>query len=268
MPRSFRELGRAAAGAGVFALPILMTMEMWELGSATYPVRLALFLCLSVPLLTGLAMLTGSDADEGWKGALREAFLALFVGAVVSVLVLTLCNVIDWAREDVHAINGKVALQTVTAAMGAVLARAQFGEEGGRQQRRKERAGYPAALFLMAAGALYLAFNLAPTEEMVLIAYMMTPWHAIALTLFSVILLHAFVYEVGFYGEDDRRQGGFWDLFLRYSIVGYAVTFLVCGYILWTFGRLDGLGLSAALTAIIVLAFPGALGGAAARLVL
>ena len=37
---------------------------------------------------------------------------------------------------------------------------------------------------------------------------------------------------------------------------------------LWTFGRVDGLGLAPILTATIVLAFPAAIGAAAARLIL
>ena len=41
-------------------------------------------------------------------------------------------------------------------------------------------AGYGGQLFLMAAGALFLSFNVAPTEEMVLIAYMMSTWHLLA----------------------------------------------------------------------------------------
>jgi len=265
---SLRELTLAAAGAAVFGLPVLMTMEMWELGSSTYPLRLALFLALSVPLLTGLSYYSGARDGFDWQDDVVDAFVALAVGAAVSLLVLTLCNVLDWAEDTPRALIGKVALQAVTAAMGAVLAREQFGQQSGEQQRQKREAGYFGALFLMAAGALFLAFNLAPTEEMVLIAYMMTPWHGIALVLASVAVLHGFVYEVGFYGQDERRTASFWDLFLRYSVVGYAVTFLVSAYILWTFGRLDGLGPATAVMAVVVLAFPGAVGAASARLVL
>jgi uncharacterized membrane protein len=39
-------------------------------------------------------------------------------------------------------------------------------------------------------------------------------------------------------------------------------------YILWTFGRMDGLGLELCLATTVVLAFPAAIGAAAARLVI
>ena len=35
------------------------------------------------------------------------------------------------------------------------------------------------------AGAIFLAFNVAPTEEMILLAFRMTAWHALALALVS-----------------------------------------------------------------------------------
>ena len=118
-------------------------------------------------------------------------------------------------------------------------------------------------------GALFLAFNVAPTEEMVLISYMMTPWHGVALVLLSLALMHTFVYEVDFRGEHERPDDmGFWTLFLRFTVTGYALVLLVCLYLLWSFGRLDDTSIRAALMMVIVVAFPGALGAAAARLIL
>ena len=48
-------LARAVGGAVIFAIPLLMTMEMWALGFTLEPLRLALFLALGLPLLVGLA---------------------------------------------------------------------------------------------------------------------------------------------------------------------------------------------------------------------
>ncbi len=46
----------------------------------------------------------------------------------------------------------------------------------------------------------FLAFNVAPTEEMILIGFKMTPWHSLALIAASLVLLHALVFAVGFAG--------------------------------------------------------------------
>jgi putative integral membrane protein (TIGR02587 family) len=121
----------------------------------------------------------------------------------------------------------------------------------------------------MAAGALFLSLNLAPTEEMVLISYMMTPWHALVLAGVSLMLMHAFVYSVGFQGHAEVPEGSHWSgIFLRYTAVGYALCLLISLYILWTFGRIAGLSLEGTIMATVVLAFPAAIGAAAARLIL
>jgi uncharacterized membrane protein len=62
--------------------------------------------------------------------------------------------------------------------------------------------------------------------------------------------------------------GFFWGIFLRFTIVGYALVLLLSFYVLWTFGRLDGAALSEAMMSILVLGFPAALGASAAKLIL
>ena len=79
-----------------------------------------------VPLLVGVAHRVGFEATFGWREDLRDAFLALGVGLVATALILTLFNVVDGA-EDNGATVGRIAVQAVPAALGAMLARSQFG---------------------------------------------------------------------------------------------------------------------------------------------
>ena len=86
--------------------------------------------------------------------------------------------------------------------------------------------------------------------------------------LLSILLLHAFVYGVGFAGGQERPEGrDRLSLFLRFSIVGYGIALLVSLYVLWTFGRSDGGDLGQVSITVAVLAFPAAIGAAIARLV-
>jgi putative integral membrane protein (TIGR02587 family) len=165
---------------------------------------------------------------------------------------------------------GKVVLQAVPAGMGAALARSQLGmrEENGQEEARRET--YGGELFLMAAGSLFFSFNVAPTDEVVLITFQQSrPALALALVVVSVLQLHAFVYSLGFRGQHERAHGssGLQEL-LWLTIPGYCLALLVSAYVLWTFGRLDGVGIADALHLCIVLSFPAALGAATARLVL
>jgi len=124
-------------------------------------------------------------------------------------------------------------------------------------------------LFLMLAGALFLAFNVAPTEEMVLIGYKMTAWQALILMLVSLGLLHALVFAVGLSGQEQAPQGyGALRLFLIFTVPGYAIALLTSFYVLWTFGSIDGLGFGTLARIVVVLGFPAAIGAAIARLVI
>ena len=122
---------------------------------------------------------------------------------------------------------------------------------------------------VMAVGALFLAFNLAPTEEMLLLAVSMPAWTAALLMGISLLAMHAFVYGVAFRGRPDPqgRPNG-WHLWLRFTIVGYGIALLLSAFMLWAFGRFDGASLAMGLQAVAVLGFPAAIGAAAARLIL
>lgn len=258
-----KDLARAFGGALLFSLPLLMTMEMWWFGFILEPGRLAVFLLAALPLLLGLAFYAGFSAEHRGLGhALLDTLVALAVGFLTAAAVLGLLGVLE-GGAPARQIAGQLTLQAVAGAMGALLAGRQLS--AGRDEIGDEaEATYPGELFLMVAGALFLILNLAPTEEMVLIAYRMSPIHVIALLLASIVLLHAVVYSIGFAGQEE--QGRPVTAFFHYTLPGYALVLLVALYVLWVFGRTDGQGPGETLDAMVVLAFPGSLGAAAARL--
>jgi putative integral membrane protein (TIGR02587 family) len=166
---------------------------------------------------------------------------------------------------------GRISLQSVTASIGALLAQSQFGRPGQEDQNDKNRrqGGAFAEYFFMAAGALFLSTNVAPTEEVELIAHMMTPWHALALVAVSLLLMHAFVYAVDFKGQHARAHHvSFFGEFIRFTVVGYFLAIVISAFLCWSFGRFDGMHVGEMVRVSTVLGFPAAIGAAAARLVL
>ncbi|CAN5223955.1 hypothetical protein BH20ACI1_BH20ACI1_02110 [soil metagenome] len=141
-----------------------------------------------------------------------------------------------------------------------------MSEKAREEEKRQVSFG---EILLMIIGVIFLTMSIAPTEEMILIAFRMTYWHAFALAIGTLIMMHAVVYVVKFRGQEKTPEGvSFISIFLRYTVVGYAVVLLVCLYLLWTFGRLNGMSVEEIAKIAIVLGFPGALGASGSRLIL
>lgn len=262
-----RGLARAAAGAVIFGLPLLMTMEMWSIGLSMPPWKLAILVAVFLPVLVLLSWHAGFEPTFSWRDDVVDALVAYAVGFASSLLLLWSFGVIG-RDSGLDEVLGKVTLQAVPASIGALLSQSQLGE-----QRASEAQGpgahYASEIFIMGVGALFLAFNIAPTEEMLLISLLIAPANALLLVLLSLGVMHAFVYSVAFRGTaQEGRTDSFWSVFLRFTLVGYALVLLLSAYMLWTFGRLGGLSAEAAMHAVVVLGFPAAVGAAAARLIL
>src|SRR5690606_3027599 len=116
---------------------------------------------------------------------------------------------------------------------------------------------------------LYLALNIAPTEEIQLLAARMGVGLVLALMVISLLLMHAFVYAVEFRGQEAVPEGTpMWSIVLRFTVVGYAFAFLISLYVLWCFGRIEQVTAAPALMMAAVLGFPASIGAASARLIL
>ena len=259
------DLAHDFGGAILFSIPLLMTMEMWWLGFYMDRFRLALFLVLALMLIIGLSYLEGRE--QTLKIEALDAFVACAAGYTVAAVMLLLFGIIK-PGMSVDEIVGKISLHAVPCSIGAILARKQLEvEETEKEVRRRQR--YGAKVFLMGVGAIFLAFQLAPTEEMVLIGHQMSEWHAVALAVISLCVMQAFLYSI----EAGKQEGVFsaslfWVVFLRFTILGYALALIISLYVLWTFGRLNGAAMAQIVMATLVLGFPAALGASAARLIL
>lgn len=266
--RFFIGLIRAFAGAILFSFPMLMTMEMWHLGFYMDPLRLAIFILISIPLLARLNYFAGFETDTGLFANLLDAFSVYFVAVLVSFIVLSLFEIISPGMA-VSEIVGKIAIQSVPASIGAMLSRSQLGENDVREERRKS-AGYGAGIFMATIGALYLSLSLAATEEMILISYKMSPLFMLGLVILSLTMMHGFLFEIARKDKSPLTadQLPFWKLLIRFTIPGYVFALLISLYILWSFGRTDGTSIQAIVEATIVLGFPASLGAGAARLIL
>ena len=265
-------LARAFGGAIIFVLPMLLTMEMWWLGFYLNRWHLILLMILNIPLLIGLSHYSGFEATFELKEDALDAFVAYAVAFVTASIVLILIGAVNNGMA-LDEVIGKITIQTIPGSIGALLAQSQFGGsnevEDSEETETGNHPGYLGTMFLMVIGALVLGLNVAPTEEVILIAFQITKWHAVILAVLSIAAMHAFVYVVRFQGQEpvlEETPTG--STFLRFTIVGYVLVLLVSLYLLWTFERTISTPLDRIVVMGIVLGFPGSIGAAAARLIL
>lgn len=265
-------LGRGFAGAIIFALPMFMTMEMWELGFYMDRWRLLFLLLLTLPLLVLLSDRVGFEETSTWSDAGRDAATAFAIGILSSAAILFAVGVLK-IGQPFHEMTGKVAVQSVPASIGALLGRSQLNSEretgGDEDPLQNSPAGYAGELFLMGLGALFLGLNVAPTEEMILLSFKMSSWHVLAVIAISLVVMHGFVYAVSFKGGHEIGDDvPAWHIAIRFTLPGYLIALCVSAFCLWTFERFSGTSFWPMISTVVVLGLPCSIGAAAARLIL
>lgn len=259
-------LGRAAGGAIVFTMPIMMTMEMWQLGFYISPLRLVALIVLSLPLFISLASLVGFRKSKGFADNVADVFVAYAVTFVATGLVLVTLGIITFETQP-GVIYTMLLLQAVPGTLGALLARNIVGESS--EQDEDEKRTYRDDLTILSAGALFLAFSLAPTEEMMLLSYKMSTKHTLALLLLTLPLMHAFaIAGANVTGDDLKQWSTHRELFLRFTSIGYLIAFAISLFMLWIFESIGDQSFHNTIKTTVVLAFPAGIGAAASRLIL
>lgn len=271
---------RAFAGAFLFGVPSLYTLETWELGSQLEPRPLLAFVALALVAGLGLAYFAGFKLEQpSLAASVEQSVEALAVSVVSALAVLLALNRITPA-DPLSEIVGKLTVQVVPLAMGVAVANALFspgrthGWERGEQERRRRapvgvwRATVGDLAATVAGGAL-IGFSIAPTEEIQRLAGGLTLGHQLGLVGLSLACTHAIVFASGF--DPERRlprPRGIFRHPTSETVAAYLVSLLVAFGALCLFGRLSPeTPLAFALAQVLVLGLPTAIGGAAGRLV-
>ncbi len=272
--RYWKGVARGFGGALLFSLPLFLTMEMWWLGFYMSPLRLALLLGIGIPLLVGLASVSGLERSHGFREAVIGGLTAYGIGIISSAALLAILGILGPA-DPLPDVIGKIGVQALPAGIGASLARSQLGgdrrheEEADQRKRQKHGGSYSAELFLMTAGALYVAFNVAATQEMNLVPFSTDPWHMLGSVVLTLVVMHAFVYSMEFHGAPQpAEETPWWSPLVRFTGPAYGVALGVSLLLLWVFGRLESASFEWVVMRAVVLGIPAGLGAAAARLVL
>jgi len=272
---SLREYGRGLAGGLMFSLPLLYTMEVWWSGFIATPERLLAYVALVFVLLLGYNRYAGMHPDASFAEVIIDSVEEYGLGIVTATGVLYLLGRIG-AGESLEEMSGKIVVEAGIVAIGFSVGTAQLGsgeenEEGesdGNDEKSDEAAGFGDHVVLAACGATLFAANVAPTEEIVVIAVETVPMRLLGIAAVSIALAALVLYFSDFAGSKRLpRAGTPFDVVVG-TVVTYGIALTISAIMLWFFGRFDGVSAGIAARQVIVLGFPSVLGASAGRLLL
>ena len=255
------------AGGLLFSLPLLYTMEVWDAGHFIPPHRQLAYLAGTFVLLLGYNRYSGLHPDTHWLEVVIDSVEELGIGLVLAVVFLLALGRIGPAYEFDEAL-GRVVVEAFTIAIGVSVGTAQLGGDPSIRASDRRKVGFGGQLVLAVCGAVLLAANVAPTEEIVMLGIELRPLHLVALAVLSLLLGGLVLFFSDFRGA--RRWVGPADAagMVRGAVITYAVALVASAMILWLFGRFDHAPLWAVLGQTVALALAATLGASAGRLLL
>jgi putative integral membrane protein (TIGR02587 family) len=280
----FDDIIRGASGGFLFGIPLLYTMEVWWIGSQTSP-----------PLMLGILATTFVvvfllNRTEGFRKIKSKQFLdtvmdsveALAIGIVCATCILVLLGEIQLGTPLNEAL-GKLILESVPFSLGAALAGAflsgdrwsssnnQDSEKQGNRNNQGKESNFNATLADIGGtliGAMIIAFNIAPTDEIPMLDAAIAPPRLLAIIAVSLLISYGIVFQAGFTTQKQRRQQkGIFQRPLSETVMSYLVSLFASAFMLFFFHRLsldDPWTLWMSRT--LILGLPATIGGAAGRL--
>ncbi len=271
---SLQEYGRGLAGGLLFSLPLLYTMEVWWIGFIAHPHRLTALLGFTFVLLLGYNRFAGLRHDADWIEVAIDSVEELGLGLVTSTAVLYLLGRIGAGMSSAEVL-GQIVAEAAVVAIGFSVGTAQLNAssaddsgEGDEPRPSGRSPRFVRELVIAFCGAVLFAANVAPTEEIVVIAVEIDLFRLAGLALVSVAVGSTILYFTNFKRADALLHRESPSSIVLGSTVTYAVGLIASAIILWFFGRFDGVSADVAARQVVVLAFPATLGASAGRLLL
>jgi putative integral membrane protein (TIGR02587 family) len=267
---SLREYGRGIGGGFLFSLPLILTMEVWAAGITVSAERLLAGLVATFILLCGYNAYAGLHHESTVSEIVVDSVEELGIGLALSALILLVLGRID-ADTGIREALGLVLVEAFFVAVGVSVGTAQLSapdENGGRGRPVGRQQTIWSELVLALCGAMLIAANVAPTEEILLLASQVGPALLLALMLISLTLAATLMYFSHFTGS--MRFAGERGVFgvVHGTAITYAAALAASAALLWFFGRFEQHAVSLNAGQCVVLGLAGTLGASAGRLLL
>ena len=262
-----RDIARGFAGALFVSLPLLFTMEMWQIAKTIPDAVLLAFLGISF-LLNRLYIQFAGFRREAWQcNKWWDAVVVMGIGAIASTITLFVAGIIS-LDLDWYLSFKTIALETIPTSLGAAVAINQLGSG---DSSKPEKIGLsPDTVVIVGTflGGFLFAFNIGPTLETKVIV-LKQAWWQIGLTFVLSVAISYMIVAVAQFETRDMSQRKYITSEWLEALVSYIVAFLLSMLLLWVFGYGTPLDpLEVWLPQTVALAYATTLGGAAGRLIL
>lgn len=263
---------RAFAGAFLFGVPLLFTMEVWWLGAYSDLWKLLVMLAVAFLANLGLTYASGFKRDRTFAMSIDQAIDVVAVGIVAATVTLLVLDRIA-PGDPIDSILGKIIVQAAPLSIGASVANEIFGRRGERTRNGDDGSfeqgpwhAFFSDIGATAIGGVFVGMSIAPTEEVPMLAAGLDYHHLIALVGLTLVISYGIVFASGF---DRQRSEGLFQRPITETALSYLVSLLVALASLYLFGQVEpGDPLRDVVAQVLVLAVPTTIGGAAGRLVI
>ena len=284
----FQDIVRGVSGGLLFGVPLLYTMEVWQIGSFTKPPALLIILGVTYIVVFLLNQSAGfrNKRYRTLRNSLFESVESLAIGLICSAFILTLLQEINQTTPLDEAL-GKIILEGVPFAIGVVLSKFILDDQDSstyseptsesKQSSFKHQKFHQNQLSLQATlddigatftGAMFIGFNIAPTEEIRVLANAASaPW-LIAIIAASLLISYCIVFAAGFRNQKQRHhQQGLFQSPNTETILSYFISLIASVLMLRFFQQLSFSDPGFLwLQSTLILGLPATIGGAAGRL--
>ena len=275
---------RGASGGFLFGIPLLYTMEVWWIGSQTSPSLMLVILAITFVVVLLLNHTEGfrKIQSKQFFDTVMDSFEALAIGIVSATCILFTLGEIT-QETPLNEALGKLILESVPFSLGAALAGAflsgdrwsssnnQDSDQQGNRNNQGKESNFNATLADIGGtliGAMIIAFNIAPTDEIPMLDAAIAPPRLLAIIAVSLLISYGIVFQAGFTTQKQRRQQkGIFQRPLSETVMSYLVSLVASAFMLFFFHRLsldDPWTLWMSRT--LILGLPATIGGAAGRL--
>jgi putative integral membrane protein (TIGR02587 family) len=281
--REIEDITRGACGGFLFGVPLLYTMEVWWIGSTVAPPLMLLAIATTWTVVFFLNRTEGfrQKTNVSFANAARDTVEAVAIGLVCTTIMLVILQEVTLETQLSETL-GKIIFESVPFSLGVALA-SQFlsssPDENQSQSSKQNEGGESTAskpkisatlgdIGATLVGAIIIAFSIAPTDEIPMLAAATSEAWLLATIAVSLLISYGIVFEANFANKSKRQQQkGMFQSPLSETMMSYLVSLIAAAIMLWFFQQLDfSDSASTWLSYTLLLGLPATIGGAAGRL--